>query len=28
MEDNQESFWDWIARRDREEDEKDAEKSE
>jgi len=25
MEDNQETFWDWIARRDREEDEKEAE---
>jgi len=24
MEDNQESFWDWIARRDREEEEKKA----
>jgi len=27
MEDKQESFWDWIARREREEDEKEAEKS-
>jgi len=24
MEDNQETFWDWIARRDREEEEKKA----